>query len=51
MATQLQIEAEVKGVGRIVRVRQPFDEALQTLKQAGCKRPYVISARDLAYSK
>ena len=43
------LEAEVEGVGKILGVDAPFDEALASLKTEGVK--YPISARDLAYSR
>lgn len=41
-------EAEVKGLGIIHRVEEPFDEALKTIKGAGA---VPITARDLAYAR
>lgn len=42
------VEAQGKS-GRILRVDAPFDEALQTLRQAGCR--YPISAEQLAKAR
>ncbi|MDP2925397.1 MAG: hypothetical protein Q8N99_03430 [Nanoarchaeota archaeon] len=43
------LEAEVEGLGRILRVDAPFEEALEQLKLSEVK--YPITTRDLAYSR
>lgn len=42
------LEANIRGLGKIFRVEDPFDEALNELKENNCK---LISARDLAYAR
>ena len=46
--TKFPIEADVEGVGQIIRIAQPFDQGLQSLREA---RATPISARDLAYAR
>ena len=45
----VEAEAQVKDLGKVVRVTEPFDKALQTLEQQGIRTP--INARDLAYAR
>lgn len=41
-------EADIKGLGKILRAGAPFDESLEDLKAKGVK---VITSRDLAYAR
>jgi hypothetical protein len=41
-------EADVKGLGKILRAEVPFDQALEALKAKGVR---VITSRDLAYAR
>ena len=55
MATQTetkvraQLEAEVKGLGKVFYVVAPFDQSLEALRNVGVDKP--ISLRDLAYAR
>jgi hypothetical protein len=44
-----ELETEVEGLGRILRVDAPFDEALEQLRLSEVR--YPITAKDLAYSR
>lgn len=48
IAMTQQIEAEVKGLGKVIRIAKPFDQALETLKKENAR---VISAKDLANAR
>ena len=48
MPKQQYLEAEVEGLGQVLRVAKPFDEATLTLKEQGAS---VISAKGLAYAR
>jgi len=43
-----QLEAEVKGLGKVYLIERPFDESLNALKEQNAK---IVSGRDLAYAR